>query len=247
MLLYCNCSDNRYDSLQTKFTRRFSNGYSVLAHYTLQRARDYDDSRFIPDSPPDLGYGPEDFIRTHNFVLSQVAELPFGRGKRWFTNASRGLNYLVGGWQFNSNTTIQSGLPFNVGYDSGANVDVGPNRPDVNGEVRITGSREQYFDTSAFSNPGVGNWGNLPRNALRGPGYWRTDASLFKKFIFSESKELEFRIESVNVFNHVNLENPDTNIGNPASPRPEAGRITSTAYFGTDLQRNFQFAVKLKF
>jgi hypothetical protein len=247
VLLYCNCSDNRYDSLQSKVTKRFSNGYSVLAHYTLQRARDYDDSRFIPDSPPELGYGPQDFIRTHNFVLSQVAELPFGRGKRWFTNASRGLNYLVGGWQFNSNTTIQSGLPFNVGYDSGANVDVGPNRPNVNGEVRIIGSREQYFDPTTFSNPGVGNWGNLRRNALRGPGYWRTDASLFKKFIFSESKELEFRIESVNVFNHVNLENPDTNIGNPASPRAEAGRITSTAYFGTDLQRNFQFAMKLKF
>jgi hypothetical protein len=157
------------------------------------------------------------------------------------------LNYLVGGWQFNSNTTIQSGLPFNVGYDSGANVDVGPNRPNVNGEVRIIGTREQWFDTTAFSNPGVGNWGNLRRNALRGPGYWRTDASLFKKFIFSESKELEFRIESVNVFNHVNLENPDTNIGNPANPNANAGRITSTAYFGTDLQRNFQFALKLKF
>jgi hypothetical protein len=194
-----------------------------------------------------LGYGPGDFIRTHNFVFSQVAELPFGRGKRYFTNASRGLNYLVGGWQFNSNTIIQSGLPFNVGIDTAGISDVGPNRPNINGEPRIIGSRDQWFDPTTFSLPAPGTFGNLPRNALRGPGYWRTDASLFKKFQFSETKELEFRIEAVNIFNHVNLENPDTNVGNPASPNANAGRITQTAFFGNDLQRNFQFGLKFKF
>ncbi|HEV2914809.1 MAG TPA: TonB-dependent receptor [Pyrinomonadaceae bacterium] len=247
VLLYCNCSDNHYDSLQVKLTKRFSDGYSLLTHYTLQRARDYNDDRFIPGIDADYAYGPEDFIRTHNFVLSQVAELPFGRGKRFFTNAGKGLNYLVGGWQFNSNTIIQSGLPFNVHYDNGGVIDVGDNRPNVNGEPRIIGSRDQWFDPTTFSTPAVGNLGNLPRNALRGPGYWRTDASLFKKFQFSETKELEFRIEAVNVFNHVNLENPDSNIGNPASPNANAGKITSTAFFGNDLQRNFQFGVKFKF
>jgi hypothetical protein len=244
---YCNCSDNHYDSLQFKMTKRFSDGYSLLTHYTLQRARDYNDDRFIPDIDKNYAYGPEDFIRTHNFVLSQVAELPFGRGKRYFTNASRGLNYLVGGWQFNSNTIIQSGLPFNVRYDNGGIMDVGDNRPNINGQPTITGSRDRWFDPTTFSTPAVGTLGNLPRNALRGPGYWRTDASLFKKFQFSETKELEFRIEAVNLFNHVNLENPDSNIGNPASPNANAGRITSTAFFGSDLQRNFQFGLKFKF
>jgi hypothetical protein len=247
VLLYCNCSDNHYDSLQIKLTKRFSDGYSLLTHYTLQRARDYNDDRFIPGIDKDYAYGPHDFIRTHNFILSQVAELPFGRGKRYFTGASRGLNYLVGGWQFNSNTIIQSGLPFNVRYDNGGILDVGDNRPNVNGEIRINGTREQWFDPTTFSRPAVGTLGNLRRNALRGPGYWRTDASLFKKFQFSETKELEFRIEAVNVFNHVNLENPDSNIGNPDSPNANAGRITSTAFFGSDLQRNFQFGLKFKF
>jgi hypothetical protein len=51
----------------------------------------------------------------------------------------------------------------------------------------------------------------------------------------------------VNLFNHVNLANPDTEIGVPGSPRPNAGRINSTAYGGTDPQRNFQFAVKFIF
>jgi outer membrane receptor protein involved in Fe transport len=247
VLLYCNCSDNHYDSLQVKLTKRFSDGYSLLTHYTLQRARDYNDDRFIPGIDASYAYGPEDFIRTHNFVLSQVAELPFGRGKRFFTNAGRGLDYLVGGWQVNSNTIIQSGLPFNVRYDNGGVIDVGDNRPNINGQPRIIGSRDQWFDPTTFSTPAVGTLGNLPRNALRGPNYWRTDASLFKKFRFSETKELEFRLEAVNLFNHVNLENPDSNIGNPASPNANAGKITSTAFFGNDLQRNLQFGLKFKF
>ncbi|MGA9998132.1 MAG: TonB-dependent receptor [Pyrinomonadaceae bacterium] len=247
VLLYCNCSDNHYDSLQVKMTKRFTNGYSLLTHYTLQKARDYNDDRFIPGIDAKYAYGPEDFIRTHNFVLSQVAELPFGRGKRYFTGAGKGLNYLVGGWQFNSNTIIQSGLPFNIGYDNGGILDVGMNRPNVNGDPKILGQRDRWFDPTTFSKPAVGTLGNLPRNALRGPSYWRTDASLFKKFQFTETRELEFRMEAVNLFNHVNLDNPDSNIGNPASPNANAGRISGVAYGGSDLMRNFQFGLKLKF
>jgi outer membrane receptor protein involved in Fe transport len=247
VLLYCNCSDNHYDSLQTKLTKRFGEGYSILTHYTLQKARDYNDDRFIPGIDASYAYGPNDFIRTHNFVFSQVAEIPFGRGRRYFRDASKGLNYLLGGWQFNSNTIIQSGLPFNVRYDNAGIIDVGDNRPNVNGDPRVIGDRDRWFDPTTFSVPAVGTLGNLKRNALRGPGYWRTDASLFKKFLFTESTELELRFEAVNLFNHVNLDNPDSNIGNPASPNANAGRITGVAYGGSDLMRNFQFGVKLKF
>jgi hypothetical protein len=233
--------------MQLKMTKRFSQGYSLLAHYTLQKARDYNDDRWIPGIDPNYARGPEDFIRTHNFVLSQLAELPFGTGKRFFKDAGKGLNYLVGGWQFNSNTFIQSGLPFNVQYNNAGISDTGMNRPNVSGTPTITGNQNQWFDPTQYSNPAVGTLGNLPRNALRGPRYWRTDASLFKKFIFTETKELEFRIEAVNLFNHVNLDLPQGNIGNPLSPNSDAGQITATAYQGTDLQRNFQFALRFKF
>jgi outer membrane receptor protein involved in Fe transport len=242
---FCNCADNRYNSLQTKFTKRFSSGYSVLAHYTLQRATNNDADQFIFDR--DLNRGPQNFDRTHTFVLSQLAELPFGRNRKYLGDISNGLDYFIGGWQFNSNTTVSSGFPFNVGYDAGANIDTGPNRPDLIGDPDTGGSRERFFDPTVFGNPGPGNFGNLERNALRGPGYWRTDASMFKKFKFTEHKELEFRIECVNLFNHVNLDLPNSFIGNPASPSASAGRITSTAFGGTDPQRNFQFALKFKF
>ena len=161
---------------------------------------------------------------------------------------------MVGGWQFNSNTTIQSGLPFNFAYNASDNIDTGPNRPNINGDPNLSLSNNRYsIDTSVFSNPGDGKFGNLPRHAFRGPGYWRTDASLFKKFRLTETKELEFRIESVNFFNTVNLANPNASIGsfqgasNTLSQNSELGIINSTTYGGADPQRNFQFALKFKF
>ncbi len=248
---FCNCSDDRYDSAQFKLTKRFSNGYAILAHYTLQRSLQDAQDYFIHDAT--LNRGVADWNRTHNFVFSQVWELPIGKGKKFLSDLSRPLDWLIGGWQLNSNTTIQSGLPYSFCYDASANIDTGPCRPNVNGDPKpeLSGNRYTY-DTSVFTNPGRGRFGNQERNAMRGPGYWRTDASLFKKLRFNERTELEFRVESVNVFNHVNLGNPDSSIGSfDRSGRfnvsPTLGFIYTTAYFGADPMRNFQFALKLKF
>jgi hypothetical protein len=248
---FCNCADDRYDSAQFKLTKRFSNGYAILAHYTLQRSLQDAQDYFIHDQ--ELNRGVADWNRTHSFIFSQIWELPLGKGKRYLGGAARPLDLLIGGWQVNSNTTIQSGLPYNFCYDSSANIDTGPCRPNVSGDPRARMSGGQYsYDISVFSNPGRGRFGDQERNAMRGPGYWRTDASLFKKFRLAETKELEFRVESVNVFNHVNLGNPDSSIGSfdqngKLNLSPTLGRIFTTAFFGADPMRNLQFALKLKF
>jgi hypothetical protein len=253
--LFCDCADNHYDSIQLKLDKRFSEGYSLLMHYTYQRQVQEDGSYFFFDSS--LNRGTAGWSRDHTFVLSQVFELPVGKGKKYLNNLSKAGDYLLGGWQFNSNTTIQSGLPFDNCFDTGGISDTGTCRPNVNGSVKTGTSRAtdgsiRYFtDLSVFSAPAVGTFGNQKRSALRGPGYWRTDASLFKKFKFTERVGGEFRIESVNFFNHVNLNNPDGFIGKfengKLTPSGGAGLINSTAYGGTDSQRNFQFAFKLSF
>jgi hypothetical protein len=240
--VFCNCGTNRYDSLQSKFTKRFANGWSFFGSYTLQRQRQHDGDQFF--YVPDLNYGPADWSRKHSVTLTTLYELPWAKENRW-----------LGGWQLNQATIIQSGLPFSVGYnDAGADRDAGPNRPNLVGNADGPGTRDMWFNAapigdpnSAFSRPAVGTFGNMARNSLTGPGYWRVDLSLFKTFQVVNDHQLEVRFESVNFFNHVNLGNPDSTIGVPGNPNTNAGRITSTAYGNTDPQRNFQFALKYRF
>ena len=124
----------------------------------------------------DLEYGPPDWDRTHSFVFSLVAELPFGQGRRYMSDATGPAQWILGGWQFNTNTTIQSGLPFNVNYrDAGADRDTEPNRPDLVGDPEGPKTRDQWFNTipigssgSAFGRPARGTFGNLPRAARTG-------------------------------------------------------------------------------
>ena len=106
------------------------------------------------------------------------------------------------------------------------------------GEMKATG---QLIDTA-----GLAPTANGKRVRLRAGKISVVDGP------FTETKELEFRIESVNLFNHVNLGNPDSFIGSfdssgKLNQSGNLGVINSTAYFGADPQRNFQFALKLKF
>ena len=52
---FCNCADNRYNALQTKITRRFTDGWSLLAHYTLQKAEFNDAEQFFFNRRPESG------------------------------------------------------------------------------------------------------------------------------------------------------------------------------------------------
>jgi hypothetical protein len=251
MRYLCNCSDNNYNSLQAKLTKRFSRGYSLLASYTLQSIKNHGTDQFFFDR--DLEYGAPEWARTHTFTMAATWELPFGQGKRFGSEVSDGLDYLIGGWQLNANVYVASGLHLNVDYrDAGQDRDTGPNRPNVIGDITEGGgTKERWFNAtpigspgSAFSRPQVGTFGDMERGSLIGPGFWNVDASLFKRFAFNRTS-LELRLEAVNVFNHVNLGNPDTQIGVPGNDNPNAGRITSTA--PNWLARNLQFGVRFQF
>ena len=242
---FSNTGKSRYNALQAKVTKRFSQGYSVLAHYTFQSHKNNDGGYFFID--PNVNYGPADFIRKHVFVLAGQAELPFAKG-----------NAILGGWQINANATIMSGLPFQGGpsyRDAGQDRDTGPNRPDLIGDPQLgsgDGRTSPYFNVipigssgSAFGRPAKGTFGNLGRNALRGPGWWNVDASLFKRFQIKGDTKLELRVEAQNVFNHVNLGNPDAEIGVPGNNNTHAGFISGTA--ANSVQRNLQFALRFLF
>ena len=71
--------------------------------------------------------------------------------------------------------------------------------PGVNPYLQNQGWR--YLNPAAFTVPAPGTFGNLGRNALRGPGGNQLDLTLSKKFSLAETKNLEFRVECFNILN----------------------------------------------
>ncbi|HET9533557.1 MAG TPA: TonB-dependent receptor, partial [Blastocatellia bacterium] len=242
---YCNCADNRYNAMQAKFETRFST-LNILAHYTLSAARNYDDNYFIHNR--DIGYGPTSFDRKHVFLFSEVWDLPIGRNRRFLSDASGVVDAIIGGWQLNSITTWMSGLPFTPTV-SGANcsVNAGPCRPDRIGDPD-PGDRDQdqWFlggigPGTPWARAATGQFGNAGRNSLRGPTFFQTDLSLFKNFRITEGTKLEFRAEAFNIFNKVNLGQPNTEVDSA-----DVGRITSLAP-NIGRMRQWQFGLRFTF
>jgi hypothetical protein len=125
-----NDSSSNYEALEVKVEKRFSQGLQFLGHYTFSHANSFDSGYYSVD--PRIAYGPWQFNRDHVFAVSTVYELPFGRGKKFMTGASRAMDLLLGGWQLSNTTNWSSGLPFTPSIgECGKISDAGPCRPDL--------------------------------------------------------------------------------------------------------------------
>lgn len=125
-----NDASSRYNGVQVKVEKHYSSGLQFLGHYTYSQANNHDSSYFSVD--PRVGWGPDDFSRNHVFVVSTVYDLPFGKGKRFMTDASRTRDLLVGGWQISNTTNWSGGLPFTPSIgECGQISDAGPCRPNL--------------------------------------------------------------------------------------------------------------------
>ncbi len=84
--------------------------------------------------------------------------------------------------------------------------------PDYNGTpLKLNGNPrngQPYFDVTAFSTNALGTAGNASRRSFYGPGAINFDLALLRGFKFSESKTLQFRLESFNTFNHAEFFGP---------------------------------------
>ncbi len=97
----------------------------------------------------------------------------------------------------------------------------------------------QWFNVAAFSEPQQPfRQGTAGRNSLRGPNQWESDLSLSKNLLLSERYRLELRADAFNVFNHVNLANPASQIDSSG-----AGQITAIQL----PMRQMQFGLHFQF
>ena len=190
----------KYDSLQTKLERRFSNGYQMNFAYTWSHALGYTNE--------DSGAGtrnfdlPEFYHRMygnlgqdlrHNFQFTGIYELPFGEGKR-FGNSGP-LKWILGGWQFNHLFSAYSGSPFSVTADDGdLNAPPSNQVADCIGAPRRldTRSDQQLYDPSSFAQPTGARFGTCGLNILNGPALYNLDIGIFRKFQITERVDMQF-------------------------------------------------------
>jgi hypothetical protein len=215
-------SFSNYNALDIHVERRFSGGFALIAAYSWAKdmeVRSYDNYTMFYENNVRRNYGPAN--NAQHAVFSYIYELPFGPGKPILSTAHGALGYIVGGWQFNGITTINSGFYLSTGsdVDNGVGSRAG-NEADATGLPANlpSGQRNPYhwFNTAAFSNPPYTRFGTAGEGVIIGPGSINFDLSFFKNFNFTEAKRLQFRIEMFNGFNHVNLGNPNTDVSDPA-------------------------------
>lgn len=242
--------NSNYDALQVVLRRRAKNGLTMLASYTFGKAMDHNSNTnnsttASQRSPQDIrnfdaDWALADYHRTHQFSASFNYELPFGRGRAFFSGARGITDAFLGGWQLNGIVTMLSGRPFTPVYST---VDTSGGRPDLVGDPMANIPDGLYFNPAAFARPVATAddptlFGNAGRNIVIGPDYQNFDVSLFKNIRLRERMRLQLRWEMFNVLNRPNFQVPQHLLG-----ASDQGRIRSTS----GEAREMQFAVRLNF
>ncbi|GAC1674818.1 MAG: hypothetical protein PVS2B2_09270 [Candidatus Acidiferrum sp.] len=236
-------ASSNYNALQLKVEKRVSQGLQFVSHYTFSRARFHDSNYYAIDH--NVAYGPDDQNRNHVWVTNILYELPFGKGKRFMTDANTFANYLIGGWRLTTTTNWSGGLPWTPSYSlCDKDEDVGVCRPDRAsgafslGVKRDAGGFLTWFTPiptlatngatgGSFARPAAGTLGNIGFDSFRGPHLFTSNLSLAKEFRFSERYRAEFRMDANNIFNHPVL-GFNANQGNHCIDcGGDAGRITN--------------------
>ena len=199
--------------------------------------------------PGDLArdYGPCDYDIRHNLNAQYVYQLPL-------KIPNRPLGYALNGWQVSGTAFWHSGIPFSVlstPYSANGNGIVNGSGPQFASIVPgvplyehnpIPGVTQpgtvQWLNPDAFVStvdPSTGacfggnspkncQFGNLGRNALRGPNFTWSDFYLSKWFPLTERSKLRFDVQFFNVFNHPNFGLPSMVLaGIPGKPVTQTG------------------------
>lgn len=206
--------ESRYNSLQLKLNKRYSDGLSFLAAYTLSKSVDTasvffgsgaNGTTIFPQdnfNSVDGERGPSDFDIRHRFVTSFVYRFP----------AISGLPSALGdGWQVGGIVTLQSGQPFSVlmGTDN-SSVGLGNDRPNLVGDPNDgPHAVDEWFNTGAFVPNELLTFGKSGRNIVRGPDYKNFDLVVAKHTPLSSRVSLEIRLEFFNFFNTAHFALPN--------------------------------------
>jgi hypothetical protein len=220
---------SNYNSLQTSLRVNGWHGITSIVNYVWSHSLDTasDGEDFVPNASqpndstrPNLEYADSNFDIRNRFTWVFAYDLPHMEGN-W--------QKLKNGWGLNSTVTLQDGQPFNLNYnfeDDFSGSGEGDDRPDVVGPVVYhPHDPSNFLDLSSFAipcnvtvavasgtvndcMPGTRHFGDLGRNALRGPSFKQWDFALYKNTQITERLAVQLRADFFNLLNHPNFANP---------------------------------------
>ena len=234
-----------YNALQVMLRHRATHGLSFDFNYTYSKSIDmtsdaervnlfegygFGGGQIINSFAPQQMRGVSDYDMTHQINANWVYELPFGRGKKWGHDWSRGLDAVLGGWSWSGLGRWTSGLPFIVqngfafptnwelngfAITTGSHIKTGTfsdcsGDPNIFGALAASGggcgnpTLNSDFVSNNFRFPYPGESGD--RNQFRGPGYFGIDLAVNKTWAITEKSNLSFNWEVYNVTNSVRFD-----------------------------------------
>jgi len=213
--------NSSYNSLQVS-VKHSGKRLTLSLGYTYSKSIDQASSMADPLDPYNFKAtrGLSAWDLTHNFVVTYDYQLPLER-------ISQRGRFLTQGWALSGITRASTGFPvtLNTSGDNslqGSNPNGVNNRfldlPDYNGAPLAINSNPRnglsYFNAAAFSPNAIGTLGTAGRRSFHGPGMFNTDLALLRNFQISESKALQFRLETFNLFNQAQFFGPAAVNGN---------------------------------
>jgi hypothetical protein len=219
-----NVFTGNYNSLQTQLQKKFKQNTMLQVAYTWSHGLTTNQAdRTVGGILPLQGdfkgvYGPTVGDRRQVLTANFVWDLPFFQTQKGF------IGHTLGGWELSGIQTAQTGLPATVtslqqfdptGADclgsSPCSFRVNQVADPNSGYYPIYSA---YFNKAAFTQTAPtlvnGVWVAQAYHpterpgAVRLPGFWRTDLSVFKNIKFTERFGGQLRVETFNLFNHVN-------------------------------------------
>jgi hypothetical protein len=203
-----------YNAAHVKWERRFTDG--LLFTLVYSGGRYMEQLRREPFAPDSYNRGRNNQDRTHIMAFNSVYELPFGRGRRFMSNANSAANAILGGWQLSGIYRVASGSPLSISVPGATLGNGRSTRADLVGDPSLSNpSTAAWYNVDAFAAPAAFTFGNSLQGGIDGPGSHHLDFGLMKNFYVTEGKYLQVRWEMFNMPNHVNLNNPGTTFGQP--------------------------------
>jgi hypothetical protein len=251
----------RYQGLLMSTTHRFASHFTFNANFTDSYClSDYDFGAALANSTNSqifnrhADWGPCISDTRYNFNSNLSAE-------SWWKGSNVWANRILSDWQIAPIITARSGQPLNLtsGTDNSLttlNTDrpnqINPNVFTSNPNSCKTAPCVQWLNPLAFQANPTGTYGNLGRNAVRGPGFVNFDLGLYRNFRFREHYSVQFRAEAFNILNHPNFVGAFAPSGQPAGASlPTLTQAFNSSTFGQINSaydpRIVQFALKIYF